>query len=298
MRYRIAYFLRETWINIRSNLTFSFAAILTIAVMTTLVGSAILAQYAVDNATKQFQDGVDLIIYLDPDIGSDEFETIRVAVDTHQDIDRWVYFDRQQSYAEALEILSDTDDVDIASLRPEDVPTSFRVVPRIADAGLIESLTSQFDARPGVFLIVSEQEAVEAFTSLFERFRVVVLVLAIGLVVAAILLIYNGIRVAMFARRREVEVQKLVGATNWFIRFPFVLEGMFHGLIGALIGSAGLWLLRDQVEGLFSDDRLAAFSEFKASDGELQFAVYVVLAAGTLIGGLGSAFAAGRYLDV
>jgi cell division transport system permease protein len=291
---RVAYFVRETGANIRSNLTFSLAAVLTVAVMGTLVGSVGLARYAVDNATRQFQGGVELIIYLDPEVSNDQFEAIRADIERHQDIERYEYFDRERSYEEALDLLADTGQ----PLAPEDVPTSFRIVPREADTGLIESLEAQFDSRPGVLDIVAAKEIVDSITGLFDTFQFILIIMASFLLVAALLLIYNGIRVAMFARRREVEVQKLVGATNWFIRLPFVMEGMVHGLAGGLVGSGLLIASRRLVEDQFLNEDFPIFSDFTVTNGELQVTVVLMVIAGVLIGGLGSAFAAGRYLDV
>ena len=109
------------------------------------------------------------------------------------------------------------------------------MVPRFAEGELIESLAAQFRQRPGVYSVETGRQQVDAIREWFNSFRWIVLLMSIVLAAASALLIFNMIRVAMFARRREIEVMKLVGATNSFIRLPFILEGMLHGLAEALL---------------------------------------------------------------
>ena len=111
------------------------------------------------------------------------------------------------------------------------------------------------------------------------------------------MLIWNTIRTAMFARRREIEVMKLVGATNWFIRIPFMFEGLLHGLAGGLLAVAGLYgvnyLWKDRVIPKIPD--LAAL---QVSSSQFNLVVILVLVVGMLVGAIGSAVAASRFLDV
>jgi cell division transport system permease protein len=110
-------------------------------------------------------------------------------------------------------------------------------------------------------------------------------------------LIWNTIRTAMFARRREIEVMKLVGATNWFIRIPFMLEGLLHGLAGGLLAVGGLYgvnyLWKERVIPKIPD--LAAL---QVTSTQFNLVVVLVLVVGMLVGAIGSAVAASRFLDV
>ena len=107
------------------------------------------------------------------------------------------------------------------------------------------------------------------------------------------LLIWNTIRTAMFARRREIEVMKLVGATNWFIRIPFMLEGLLHGLAGGLLAVAGLY----GVNFLWKE-RVIPKIPLQVSSSQFNLVVVLVLVVGMLVGAVGSAVAASRFLDV
>ena len=187
----------------------------------------------------------------------------------------------------------------LAQVSPEALPASYRVVPRSVEAELIESLAAQFRERPGVMSVQTGREEVDAIRTWFTSFQGIVLLLSIVLSGASVMLIFNSIRVAMFARRREIEVMKLVGATNSFIRFPFMLEGMLHGLVGGIIGAIAAGALRGHVEGLFSrSEILAFFRSFVVTPSQFTTVVFVTVIAGVLVGMIGSAFAASRFLDV
>ena len=125
--------------------------------------------------------------------------------------------------------------------------------------------------------------------------------LAAGLLLlaAAPLLILNTIRVAMFARRREIEVMKLVGATNWFIRVPFIVEGIIQTLIGAAVAVASMtFVIRPFIDELSQEKLVPLFKGFEVTDSNLLIANLFVVGVAVLIGAIGSAVAVSRFLDV
>jgi len=125
------------------------------------------------------------------------------------------------------------------------------------------------------------------------------LIAAVLLRVAALMLILNAIRVAMFARRREIEVMKLVGATNWFIRVPFIVEGIIQTLLGAVIAVASMtFVIRPFIDELSEDKVLPIFQGFEVTDANLLFTNLLVVAVAVVIGAIGSAVAVSRFLDV
>jgi len=114
-----------------------------------------------------------------------------------------------------------------------------------------------------------------------------------------LVLILNTIRVAMFARRREIEVMKLVGATNWFIRVPFIVEGIIQTLIGAGVAVASMtFVIRPFIDELSQDRVLPIFEGFAVTDSNLVFTNLLVVAVAVVIGAIGSAVAVSRFLDV
>ncbi|MFM7256975.1 MAG: FtsX-like permease family protein, partial [Acidimicrobiaceae bacterium] len=136
-------------------------------------------------------------------------------------------------------------------------------------------------------------------STLSNFIRVVTLITSLVLLLVAVGLIWNTIRTAMFARRREIEVMKLVGATNWFIRVPFMLEGLLQGLIGGFVSCGGLWLLNSAwTNGVTGFKPGTGISSLVVPDSYLTSVMFILLAIGAVVGAVGSAIAATRFLDV
>ncbi|WP_419841923.1 cell division protein FtsX [Candidatus Poriferisodalis sp.] len=295
---RILYFARETSTNIRRNLTLTFAAILTVAVGVMLVGMGLMAGYASGNALDRWEGGVQFEVFLTPQIKPSQLDALGIELLSHPDIDRIEFFSAEEAYALVSQQMADQPEL-LTEVSPDALPASYRVVPRSVESELIESLAAQFRQRPGVLSVQTGREEVDAIRTWFTSFQGIVLLLSVVLSGTSVMLIFNSIRVAMFARRREIEVMKLVGATNSFIRFPFMLEGMLHGLVGGIIGAIAAGALRGHVEGLFSrSEILAFFRSFVVTSGQFTTVAFVTVIAGVLVGMIGSAFAASRFLDV
>jgi cell division transport system permease protein len=126
-----------------------------------------------------------------------------------------------------------------------------------------------------------------------------IFVVAAVLFLASGLLILNTIRMAMFARRREIEVMKLVGATNWFIRVPFMLEGLIQGFVGAIAAIGALAILRPFVLDWLPDSQdFPLISGFTVGGGEMAAIFLALGVVGILIGTIGAGIAVSRFLDV
>ena len=184
-------------------------------------------------------------------------------------------------------------------LTPETIPTQFKVVPLTQDTNLVRSLADQYRTLPGVEAVALAEDEFEVISTLSSFVRTVTLIMSLVLLLVAIGLIWNTIRTAMFARRREIEVMKLVGATNWFIRVPFMLEGLLQGLIGGVVSCAGVWALNSAwTNGVAAFKPGTGISSLVVPSGYLSGVMIAVLLLGAAIGAIGSAIAASRFLDV
>ena len=155
-----------------------------------------------------------------------------------------------------------------------------------------------FSGVAGVSLVTEPQQTIKNEETFINISKWVCLSVAVILITSAAVLILNTIRMAIFARRREVSVMKLVGATNWFIRVPFMSEGLLQGLIGSLLAAAVVWgvaLFINGAGGGHNDNLLTAMH---MSTGEIVITNVVVVVVGMAIGSIGSAVAIRRFLDV
>jgi cell division transport system permease protein len=295
---RIAYAFRETGSNLRRNFTLTAASLITVVVSLTLVGVSLLIRQAVDNALVRWKGGVEFIVFMKPDATADQLAAVNRDLDENPQVKAVRFVDKPEAYEEFKTLFPDSPEL-TESLQIEQMPPSYRVVPLTDDSTVVGALGTQFEGKPGVFAVEYSKEALDWLRSI-SRFLGVGLIIAAGvLLVAAVLLIWNTIRTAIFARRREVEVMKLVGATNWFIRVPFMLEGLVQGIVGAVAACVGVWSLnafwKSRVIDGIEQEQLKALV---VSASELQFVFIVVLVVGALAGAIGSAVAVTRYLQV
>lgn len=298
---RITYALRETWASFRRNLTLTAAAVLTSAIALLLVGTTLLIQRAFENLLVQWRGDVEMIVFVRSDASPDQIAYIDSSIrqaDTIVDVEKLQYLDKAQTYEEAKRIFVG-DPVTLSLLTPENIPSQFKVVPLTEDPALVRSLSEQFRSLPGVEDVALAEDEFQVISTLSQFIRVVTLVMSIVLLIVAVGLIWNTIRTAMFARRREIEVMKLVGATNWFIRIPFMLEGLLQGLLGALAACGGLWVLNSAwTNGVAGFKSGTGISSLIVPSSFLSGVMLSMLVLGAIVGAVGSAIAASRFLDV
>ncbi|HEX5267984.1 MAG TPA: permease-like cell division protein FtsX [Acidimicrobiales bacterium] len=299
------YMARETAGNLRRNLLMTGASILCVAVSLTIVGVALILKQGVANATIQWQGGVRIEVFMQPNASSGESNAVEHQLSQMSDgggsssgggsVMSFVYFNQQKSYAEFKKIFADQPTM-VQSVQPTDLPPSYRVVPR--NASDVRAIATEFSSFPGVKYVQSAQKTVDTLLHVTGLLQTAMFVMAVALLVAALALILNSIRMAIFARRREVAVMKLVGATNWFIRVPFMLEGLIQGMLGAGLAFGGVFLFRGLVSSLVHHYGLQLFGSFVVSVGNAVGAGVFVVVVGSVVGALGSGLAVRSFLDV
>ncbi|MCX6536065.1 MAG: permease-like cell division protein FtsX [Actinobacteria bacterium] len=298
---RIGYAIRETWASFRRNLTLTAAAVLTSAVSLLLVGTTFLIQRAFENLLVQWRGDVEMIVFVRSDASAEQItliDSVLRASPTIIDVNKLKYLNKTESYEEAKRIFVG-DPVTLSLLTPESIPTQFKVVPLSDDPTLVRSLSDQYRTLPGVEAVALAEDEFQVISTLSNFIRVVTLVMSLVLLVVAVGLIWNTIRTAMFARRREIEVMKLVGATNWFIRVPFMLEGLLQGLLGGVVSCGGLWALNSAwSSGVASFKPGTGISSLIVPSSYLTSVMLILLGIGAVVGAVGSAIAATRFLDV
>jgi cell division transport system permease protein len=290
----VDYVARETASNLWRNRLMTIAAVLTVAVSLTLVGAALLLRQGAANATGALERGTQVTVWMNPTANKQEIHAVGTQLSQLSYVRQpCAFWDKQRNFNEARKLLPS--DV-IQSTHESDMPTSYWCTPVVlADASqVINTLTGT----PGVLTVTAPTQQIHTEEKVINVSKWVCLGIAVVLIVSAAVLILNSIRMAIFARRREVSVMKLVGATNWFIRVPFMSEGLIQGFLGSAIAAAlvyVLYLVIDHAGGSVSSN---IFSAMHMSSGELLWTDVVVVFVGVLIGSLGSAIAIRRFLDV
>ena len=298
MAIKLDYVVRETATNLTRNVTLTLASVLTVVVSLTLFGSAFMLNQGVNNANDRFKGGIEFIVYLRPDASQEVIDSIGKSLRENPDVERADFVNKDETLTEFRRLFKDSRQL-LESITADILPPSYRVAPRTQDPEVVQALGEVFRQKAGVYDVIFAFEVVKRIQETFNRIGVRFLAASGLLLLAALMLILNTIRVAMFARRREIEVMKLVGATNGFIRVPFIVEGIIQTLIGAAVAVASMtFVIRPFIDELSQDDVLPIFKGFVVTDADLLFTNFLVVAVAVVIGAIGSAVAVSRFLDV
>lgn len=289
------YVIRETGVNLRRNLVMTAAAVLTMFVSLTLLGAAKMMQQATNKAAIQWKGGVELSIFLQPTVTDNERDAVAHQLQGMQEVKRFRYVDKPEAYQEFKAMFANTPDL-VNSLGVPDMPPSYRVVPTRAED--VQAIGDQFKSQAGVKEVVYAKEVISSLLKDFQTKQRVAIILAVVVFLGAIALIVNTIQLAIFARRREIGVMKLVGATNWFIRIPFMLEGLIDGIVGALLAGVAAYFSRATIASFVSNSPLVGGNSLYVTSGEALGTGILILVVGAVVGVLGSAFAVRRFLAV
>lgn len=296
---RLRYTIREMWASLTRNLTLTVAAIITATVSLFLFGITLLIQEGFDNQLTEWTGGVEMIVYVKHGATQEQITYLQGALLAQTSvIESAEYCDEACSAAVATKLFAG-DPGALEQLLPA-IPSFFKVVPIDKDSSaILRSLSSEFESLPNVVDVKTPEEAVDVLSKLKSFIGVRLLVMSVVLLLASALLIWNTIRTAMFARRREIEVMKLVGATNWFIRLPFMLEGLVQGITGAALGSAFvLYVNNDWTDGVRHFPENSGLAGLVVTDNYPMWVCFWMILLGAFVGAVGSATAASRFLDV
>lgn len=290
------YVSREAASNLWRNRLMTAAAILTVAVSLALVGSALLLKQGASKATVRWQNGVQTIVFVNPTASHSQITSIGTQLAQDPFVKTCTFRSQLYDYSEARAI-EPADE--FAATQLADYPSSYRCV--LDNPSQATSVYQQFYGKPGVFDVKYPSQQIKTMQSVIRILQWVFLAVAVVLLLSAAVLILNTIRMAIFARRREVSVMKLVGATNWFIRLPFMAEGLIQGLLGA--GVAVLVVLALYYGVGLNTAKTAAnqgniIAQMSLGGWEVFGTCILVTVVGVGVGVVGSAFAVRRFLDV
>jgi cell division transport system permease protein len=291
---RIGYFARETLVSLRRNLLMTLAGIITVAVSLCVLGGALLLSRLVDHGTQQWKDGVELEIFMNVRATSGQEAALNRALKNDKDVRSFKFLTKQDAYEEFKRLFRDQPDL-VQTTDPSALPSSFRVAPQTAEQ--TKAVADRYQTQPGVDEVKTAEKEVKKLLSATSWIRRAFIVIFVLLLAASLFLIVNTIRLATFARRREIEVMKLVGASNWFVRIPFMLEGLVQGVIGAAFAFGAVYGLKEVVTNAISRNSDFSRGFYLANSDAITIGIYVILL-GAAIGVIGSIVGLRRFLEV
>jgi cell division transport system permease protein len=192
----------------------------------------------VDQMKNYYYGEIEDSIFLRPDVTPAQRQAIDQAISSNPLVADKTYETQQQAFERFQALWADSPDF-VKSVGPNSLPESFRV--KLKDPEQYKTFADQMQGMPGIQDIIDQRTLLDKVFNIFNAIQVMALVVAGVMALAALLLVGNTIQVAAYSKRREVAVMKLVGASNWFIQAPFVLEAVVAGLIGAILGFIALF---------------------------------------------------------
>jgi cell division transport system permease protein len=301
---RVFFFIAEALRALRRSAAPSLAAIVTVVLTTLLLGVFVPVIKASSTTNENVRSQLALRVFLKRDASRKQGLAVQKRIDKVAHVERTQYI----STGEALKTLRGEVGKGplgrgLAQLRSNPLPPSINVYPD--DPDNLDSIQAAImptgangkpkPISPAIEEINNSQQVANQIRTVTNAVKIVLSVIAVLLLVASLMLIANTIRLSIYARRREVEVMKLVGATNWFIRWPFVIEGLIVGLLGAGLAIGLLWVGKVTII-----DPLAQNFALIDNFSTIGFVQLITLLAGSavVISALGSAVTLRRFLRV
>ncbi|MGH7858847.1 MAG: permease-like cell division protein FtsX [Candidatus Binatia bacterium] len=290
MALKAGYFVKEAAMNLRRNKLMTIAAVLTAAVSLLLLGGVLTLGSFVQSITRGLEERVEVSVFLKDEITDEQRDDVKRSLDGMPVVTGTTYVSKEDAAKEYKEWYKDQpalwENVDLVEI----LPASYRVqLDRPENSDVIRS---RLERHPAVEEIADHRDTVKRLvnvTNLLRTFSVIMVAVLLG---AAVLLIANTTQLAIYARRKEIEIMKLVGATNWFVRFPFMLEGVAAGATGA-----GISLFLLGVGKAAARSRIPAFIPTTALQGVAVDQIVWLILLGIGVGALGSAVAVRRFLE-
>ena len=300
---RAQFVLQEVWTGLRRNLTMTIALIVVVAISLSLLGTGLLFVKQVDNTRTYWQGKVQLSVYLctatsvserchanGPTTAAEKAQ-IQHDLQSLPQVQAVYYESQEQAFAHFKQDFS-RDRSFTNLVTSSELPDSFQVklVNAQADYSIVAGTVA---GRPGVDQVVNDAAILSKFYRLLDAARNAVVIIALILLVAAVLLVANTIRLSAFNRRRETSIMRLVGASNFYVQLPFLVEGILAGLAGWLI-AAGL-LVAVKAFGL---DTLQQYfsNSVQLSAADLVEVIVLAMVMGVLLCGATSFLTLRRYL--
>jgi cell division transport system permease protein len=236
---RVGIYLRDTLIAIRRNGLIAFAAVSTAFIALFLLGFALLVRQEFNLLVDQFEANVEVSVYLLDNISPDQQQNLQTMLQGMPEVQNVRFESKQEAYQRFLRLFHNQPDL-VNNVSPNALPASFRV--KLKDPEKFQLIQTRLQGQPGIHQIVDLRDFYNRLFKVTNVFKVGGIALAVVMLICTMALIGNTVRMAVFDRRQEIGIMRLVGATNWRIRVPFLIEALVEALLGAGVALAALFI--------------------------------------------------------
>ena len=288
------YFIREVCRSLKRNNWMSLASVGTVAVSLFIFGMFMMLVMNMNKMADSLESQVQINVYLQDDVSREQARDIEKDLKNLQGVEQVTFVSREEAMERFKERLGDQKTLLEALDETNPLPDSFEVM--ITQPELVKTAAASIERYDGVESARYGQDVME---HLFDMTRLILIFgfsIMLVLALATLFIIANTIRLTVFARRKEIAIMKYVGATDWFIRWPFILEGMVMGLFGSIIAAIVLrFAYTGVVEAIYES---LAFFPLIPTYPFINYVTFLVIISGMIIGATGSALSLKRFLKV
>ena len=289
---KFSYVFRDTLLNIRRNPLLSIATILSVIVSCFLAFVTLSGKAVVEENTSRWQNGVHVVVFLDDRVTTTAHQQLQESIKTYNEVREVNYFSKEQAEEEFRFLFQDQteliEEVDFSIL-----PSSLRV--NLYDPSNYQLIIDRLQGNPAVREVRASGEAIQRLLDMTSTLIVAASSFAVVVGFAAFILIWNTIRLTSYAKREEIEIMKIVGASSLYIRFPFILEAIMESLLGAVVAvGLGVGLMNYISDSSISE----SIFTIQISDSYLLELTLMIFFASLLFGVVASLFGTRKLLHV
>ncbi|NLP13284.1 MAG: ABC transporter permease [Clostridium sp.] len=294
MKLRTAkYVVKEGFINTYRNVLMSLASMGVVAASLVILGFFWIITVNINHNTKFLKDQPEMQVFCNPEMDGHQIGMLEWTIGRDKRIKEYEVVDKKQAFEEAKEMLGDDKDV-LEGLDESIMPVSFII--KLNNSADYEDVVERYKNYPGVDSVRYSRKAIDFINRILRGLQIGSTFLITILVVIAVFIISNTIKLTVFARRKEINIMKYIGATDWFVRLPFIVEGIIIGLIGALVSFATLYIIYNIGGGWVESDFLMV-NLVGMNDVGFQL-IFMSCLLGALVGASGSIISIRKYLRV
>ncbi len=278
------FFFREGIIGLKRARMSALISIVSLCLALTLIGIFSLAGINLKDVIYRFYKEIEIEAFLEPSVRDSDIQNIEKKIKEYPEIATLIYISREQALEEFREIFGE----DVSSVLQENpLPPSFRIILKgsASTPETVEYIAGELSRMDGIQEVIYHREIIRFLHKYLTIGVTVASIIALIMLVIITILVFNTIRLTIHARRNIIHIMRLVGATNYFIKGPFIFEGIFQGLLGGILSAIMIWGLSEIIKG-------TVFTELTIQN----FYYLLLIALGMILGLVGSYFSVNKYL--
>jgi len=289
--------IRDAAKSVFRNFSLSMASILCTTITLIVVAISIALTYNVNNFTRSIESDLSIVVFLNNEITSDEISTTEEKIKDIEGVASAAFKSKEDILNEMIETDSSLESV-LSQYTGENNPLQSTFIVKVNDLKQIDKVAESIEFLDSVDYVKYGEEAIKELVEIFDFVRQICLIIVIALILVTAFLITNTIKIAIIARRKEIEIMRLVGASNLNIKIPFIFEGLFIGIIGSIIPIGltiyGYTILYDKLDGHV----VSPILELVKPSPFVYIVSLILLGVGAVVGMLGSYNASRKHLKI